>query len=118
MIAISPDRPEKLIESRKSKSLGFALYSDSQMNAASAMGIAFQLDDSTRKRYLGFGIDLEGDSGEGHGQLPVPSVFLVSASGEILWVYSNPNYKVRPENESLLKAARMSAQPSSTEAAQ
>jgi hypothetical protein len=81
------------------------------------MGIAFQLDEATRTRYLGFGIDLEEVSGEGHGQLPVPSVFLVSAGGEILWAYSNPDYKVRPENAALLKAARQAAQKS-TPAAQ
>ena len=74
------------------------------------MGIAFQLDEATRTRYLGFGIDLEEVSGEGHVQLPVPSVFLVSAGGEILWVYSNPDYKVRPENPALIKAARKAAQ--------
>lgn len=36
----------------------------------------------------------------------MPSVFLVAPGGEILWVYSNPDYKVRPENEAVLRAAR------------
>lgn len=81
------------------------------------MGIAFQLDRSTRKRYLGFGIDLAEVSGEDHGQLPVPSVFLVSAEGEILWVYSNPDYKIRPNNDHLMKAARKAA-PKSIQSAE
>lgn len=106
VIAISPDRPEKLIESRQAKGLGYALYSDSGLEAARAFGIAFQLDEHTRRRYKGFGIDLGEASGEGHGQLPVPSVFLVAPGGRILWVYSNPDYKVRPENERVLTAAR------------
>lgn len=106
MVAISPDRPEKLAESRRAKGLGYALLSDSRLAAARAFGIAFQLDEETRRQYARYGIDLEDASGEGHGRLPVPSVFLVEAGGAIRWVYSNPDYKVRPENQRLLEAAR------------
>ena len=56
--------------------------------------------------YRGYDIDLEAASGRTHHQLPVPSVFLVEAGGTIRWVYSNPDYKVRPENAALLEAAR------------
>ncbi len=66
----------------------------------------FQLDDKTVARYRKFGIDLDDASGLDHHQLPVPSVFLVEAGGTIRWVYSNPDYRVRPENEVLLAAAR------------
>ena len=52
------------------------------------------------------GIDLEKASGQDHLQLPVPSVFLVEPGGLIRWVYSNPDYEVRPENAALLEAAR------------
>lgn len=96
----------KLVESRKAKSIAYALYSDSDLHAARAFGIAFQLDEATREAYAGYGIDLADSAGEDHGQLPVPSVFLVDRKGFVRWVYSNPDYKVRPENEALLEAAR------------
>ncbi len=106
VIAISPDRPDHMVQSLEVKDLGYALYSDSDLAAARAFGIAFQLDDATLEAYRGYGIDLEAASGRPHHQLPVPSVFLVEAGGTIRWVYSNPNYKVRPENVALLEAAR------------
>jgi len=93
------------------KDLGYALYSDAGMEAARAMGIAYRVDEAQVERYRGFGIDLEEASGESHHELPVPSVFLVEQGGRILWVYSNPDYKVRPENERLLDAARAAAAP-------
>ncbi len=86
--------------------LGYTLYSDSALDAARAFGIAFQLEDEEVARYAKFGIDLEQASGQSHHQLPVPSVFLVETGGTIRWVYSNPDYKVRPENAALLDAAR------------
>ncbi len=106
MIAISPDLPEELSKSLEAKGLGYTLYSDSALTAARSFGIVFQLDDTEVARYAGYGIDLEAASGEDHHQLPVPSVFLVEAGGTIRWVYSNPDYQVRPDNVRLLEAAR------------
>jgi peroxiredoxin len=106
VVAISADRPAELVKSLEAKGLGYKLYSDSTLTAARAFGIAFQLDDAEVARYASFGIDLEAASGESHHQLPVPSVFLVEAGGTIRWVYSNPDYKVRPDNGRLLEAAR------------
>jgi peroxiredoxin len=106
VVAISPDRPEKMTKSLEVKDLGYALYSDSDLVAARAFGIAFQLDAATVAKYSGFGIDLEDASGNDRHQLPVPSVFLVERGGTIRWVYANPDYTVRPENAVLLGAAR------------
>jgi len=106
VIAISPDRPKELLESREAEGLGYALYSDSEMTAARAFGIAFQLSPEEVEKYAGYGIDLEDASGREHHQLPVPSVFLVAPGGEIRFTYSNPDYRVRPENAVLLEAAR------------
>lgn len=106
VVALSADRPEELVKSRRAKGLGYALYSDSELAAARAFGIAFQLDAETVADYAGYGIDLEAASGKDHHRLPVPSVFLIDAGGTIRWVYSNPDYRVRPENAALLEAAR------------
>lgn len=89
--------------------LGYRLFSDSPLTAARAFGIVYQLDAEEVRRYAGFGIDLEDASGQSHHQLPVPSVFLVERGGTIRWVYSNPDYRVRPDNAQLLEAARRHA---------
>ncbi len=111
VIAISPDRPAELSKSLEAKGLGYRLYSDSSLSAARAFGIAYQLDDEAVARYEGYGIDLEAASGRDHHQLPVPSVFLVDARRTIRWVYSNPDYRIRPDNADLLVAARQFAKP-------
>jgi peroxiredoxin len=106
VIAISPDRPAELQLSLKAKDLGYTLYSDSGLEAAKAFGIAFQLTEAEVALYGEYDIDLEAASGRDHHQLPVPSVFLVEAGGAVRWVYSNPDYEVRPDNAQLLEAAR------------
>ena len=111
VVAISSDRPAGLSKSLAAHALGYALYSDSSLAAARAFGIVFQLDDAEVAAYKSHGIDLEAASGQSHHQLPVPSVFLVDAGGTIRWVYSNPDYRVRPDNERLLEAARELSRP-------
>jgi peroxiredoxin len=106
VIAISADRPARLVKSLEEQDLGFTLYSDSSLTAARAFGIVWRLTDAEVAQYQGYGIDLEAASGYNHHQLPVPSVFLVDAGGTIRWVYSNPDHRVRPDNPTLLEAAR------------
>ena len=106
IIAISPDRPEKLAESIKKQNFNYLLLSDRKLIAARAFGIAFKVDDETVSQYKKRGIDLEDASGETHHFLPAPSAFVVDKEGIIKFAYTNPDYKVRVIPEVLLKAAR------------
>jgi len=107
VLAISPDRPEKLAESAVNREIGYTLLSDSKMNAARAFGIAFQVDAATVAKYRDeYEIDLEADSGEKHHQLPVPAAFVVDTDGVIAFSYVNPDYKQRIDPQLLLAAAR------------
>ena len=104
-MAVSPDRPSKIRESVIEKDLTYTLFSDSTLTAAKAFGIVWQADQALVDRYKTNGIDLEDASGLKHHQLPVPSVFLIQPGGAIGWVYSNPDYRIRPDNDQLLQAA-------------
>ncbi len=107
LLAISPDRPEKLQESISKNELGYTLLSDSPANAIKAFGLAFRVDDATVARYLRNGIDLEKDAGFDHHILPVPAVFVIDQAGIIKFSYVNPDYKTRINSELLITAARV-----------
>ncbi len=106
VLAISPDRPDKVQETREKFGFHYQLLSDSKMEAARGFGIAFKVDDATLQKYQGYGIDLDAASGETHHLLPVPSVFIAGTDGIIRFAYSNPDYKVRLEPEKVLAAAQ------------
>lgn len=106
LLAISPDRPEKLRAKPSHEHLPFTLYSDSKMHAAQAFGITFKVEDALVAKYKeSYGIDLEGDSGETHHLLPHPAVFIVDAGGTIRYAHVNPDYKVRMSPEEIIAAA-------------
>ncbi len=106
LVAVSPDRPEKLRPTREKQNLGYQLLSDSDMNAARALGIAFKVSSGTRETYDEYGIDLEEASGRDHHLLPVPAVFVVDRDGTIRFVHANPDYKSRLDPAVMMAVVR------------
>jgi peroxiredoxin len=106
IIAISPDKPEKLKAMIEAGDVGYQLLSDSSMTFARSVGLAFKVDDATLERYKGYGIDLEEASGESHHQLPVPAVLIVDGQNVVRFVHFDPDYTARLSAEPLVAAAR------------
>ena len=106
VLAISPDRPAKLRETAEKHRIEGILLSDSQMAAAQAFRVAYQVDSETLDQYKKYGIDLEDASGEKHHRLPVPAVFIAGADGVIQFTYANPDYTVRIRPDMLLAVAK------------
>ncbi len=109
IIAVSPDKPEKLPPTEERNSVKYTLVSDSQAEAIQAFGLAFRVDDSMVERLKGYNIDLEEHSGAKHHILPVPAVFLVGKEGKVLFHYVNPDYRVRLHSDIILAAAKAHA---------
>ncbi len=107
VLFLSADRPEILYSSLKeeNQALDYLILSDSKMEAASALGLAFRLSDETLARYREYGLDLAKASGESHNALPVPAVYVIDRSGMITYVYANPDYSVRLSAKEVRAAA-------------
>ena len=106
IIAISPDRPAKLLAKPDFGELPYTLLSDSSMTVSSAFGIAFKVDDALVEKYMdSYGIDLEGDSGETHHLLPHPAVYIADTDGVIQYAHVDPNYKERLDPDKILATA-------------
>lgn len=106
VLFLSTDRPELLYSSLKNADIKYTLLSDPQLLAAQAFHIAWHLDEQHYAEQLKWGIDLERTTGTKAHALPVPSVFIVDASGVIRFVYSNPDFHVRLSANDLWQAAK------------
>jgi peroxiredoxin len=105
VLFISTDRPDLLYWSLKDQKVSYTLLSDPGLRAAQAFHIAFHLDDAHYAEQLKWGVDLEKTTGTKAHALPVPSVFIIDASGVIRFVYSNPDFRIRLRAQELWKAA-------------
>lgn len=106
IMALSPDKPENLNKTIKKNDLEYTLVSDSKMNLIDALGLSFQVDEKTLKKYKLYGINLEKASGEAHNRLPVPAIIIANAEGIVTFTYVNPDYSVRADAGLVLAAAK------------
>ena len=105
IIAVSPERVEELTATMGKEKLDYTLLSDSKAELLRALGIGFQLDAETVKKYQGYGIDLEKSSGEPHHALPAPTALIYDEAGVLQFSYINPDYTARVPGTVLLAAA-------------
>jgi peroxiredoxin len=106
ILAISPDKPEKMRESIERHKLNYTLLSDSRLDLARKFGLAYRISRLVRLSLALHGIDPEGYSGETHHWLPVPAAYVVDPSGKVRFAYFNPDYTVRVDPEKLYQAAQ------------
>jgi peroxiredoxin len=109
VLAVSPDRPAKLLESVEDRELGYTLLSDADMSLTRTFGLAFELGEEEVARYARGGFDLVDASGHDHHLLPVPAVYLIDRDGLIRFAHWDPDYRQRIDIEDLLAAVRESA---------
>jgi peroxiredoxin len=106
VMAISPDRPDRLRDAMNRHNMRYLLLSDSTMNFARGFGIAFLAGKEMMDEFKKINIDIEAASNEKHHQLPVPSIFIVGTDGVIRFSYTNPDWKSKIDTNLLLAAAK------------
>ena len=102
LIGVSPDAVANSKSNHEKNDVPFPFYSDAQVEASSAFGLAFRVDDQTLTKYKGFGIDLESASGHQHQALPIPAVYVINQEGKIVFAHSDPDYRQRLEPNKVL----------------
>ncbi|MBL4708733.1 MAG: AhpC/TSA family protein [Flavobacteriales bacterium] len=109
IIAITPDDFMRLDTSiKKGKEIDYKLFSDKDINAISAFGIGWKINDELYAKYKDkYNMDVEWWSGSKHHVLPVPAVFVVS-EGKINYQHVDPKYSKRLSTNVLLSFLKSS----------
>ncbi|GAA3773692.1 peroxiredoxin-like family protein [Corallibacter vietnamensis] len=100
IIAISPDNYKNLKPTMQEDNVAYSLYSDPEAKLIQDIGIGFETP-SMAKMYIKKKTKMDATD-----ILPVPTVMVLNTSGEILFEYINPNYKVRLSESLLLSALK------------
>jgi len=96
LIAVTPESPENVSKTIQKTKASYPILHDEGLRIMNSYDVAFEVDNSTVKRYLTIGIDLEKANGSNGASLPVPAVFVISREGKILYRHFDPDYKRRP----------------------
>lgn len=101
IIAISPDAPAQLKETLDKQKLSYTLLSDSKAELIKAMGLAF----AAPEKYGSMLLKASGGGNTG-AVLPVPAVYVLDKNQKVTYVYTDPDYSKRLDEQELLKVLK------------
>lgn len=102
IVAVAPDVPMQIKKTKDKNNLSYTLVSDQDNTLAKKMGLSFQLDPETLKKYKGYGIDLASSQGNEGDTLPMPGTYVINSRGKVVYAFVDPNYKKRAEPQKVL----------------
>ena len=101
LVAITPEKPDHSFSTSEKNELEFQVLSDIGSNLARELNISFELPENLKPLYAQFGIEVEKHNGD--FSLPIPSTFIVSKEGEVLFRYLDLDYTKRLDPEEILR---------------
>lgn len=106
LVAISPEKPEAAKETSGKDKLEFMVVSDVKQEAMKGFKLVFALNESTKTKYKGYGVDLEKRNASKTWDLPHPGTFVIDKAGVIRYASVDTDYTKRPDPEEAMKALR------------
>ncbi len=105
-VAITPESPDHTVDTARKHELSYSVYSDNTQDVAKAYKVHFTLDEETRKKYKGYGIDLAASNASGTWELPAPATYVIDREGTIRYVWADWDYKKRADPDEVINALR------------
>ena len=102
LIAVSPQTADNSLSTAEKNQLQFTVLSDTNLEAAKAFGIAFEMPENLIDLYKSFGNDLSVVNGNGRWVLPLPATYVIGRDGKIIYAHVEADYRVRAEPAEVL----------------
>lgn len=109
LVAISPQTPDTSLSTVEKNELRFPVLSDSQLEAAKAFGVGFDMPAELVKLYSGIGHDLPVINGNGQWYLPIPATYVIGVDGRVLFAHLDADYRERAEPAVVMACLRQTA---------
>lgn len=106
VVAVSMESPEHALDTVEKNKLGYRVLVDETGETVKAFRLGFALDEGTKKRYEGFGIDLSTWNSNGSWELPAPAVYVIDTDGVIRYASADWDYRKRAGYEDALEVVR------------
>lgn len=107
LVVITPEKPDRHEAMLQKHSLHMRVLSDAKLDAARGFGLLYTLDEATRKKYGGYGVDLPSRNVTGTWELPHPATYVIDRDGTIRYAFARKDYTVRAEPAEVVGAVQM-----------
>ncbi len=102
-IALTPEKPDEAARTIEKGHLAYTVLSDPRHEAAKAFKVHFAVDDATREKYLGYGMDVGKANVSGTWELPAPATFVIDREGVIRYAFADWDYTKRADPDEVIR---------------
>ncbi len=96
LVALTPELPDKSLNTKEKNELQFEVLSDVGNKVAHTYGIVFELTDAVAKRYND-GFQLNAYNGDQSNTLPLAATYIIAKDGTITYAFLDADYRNRAE---------------------
>lgn len=104
LVAVSAQHPDGSLTMVEKHGLDFPVLSDPGNRVAGRLGILTAPTDDAREVQRSLGFELSEANADGTATIPMPTVAVVGADGELRWIDIRPDYTSRTEPGEILAA--------------
>ncbi len=101
-VAVTLEKPSEIEKMHKKIGPEMTILGDPAGKAAKAFNILFTVDDATKTKYKGFGIDVGASNADGQWTLPHPATFVIDRGGVIRYSFVNADYRFRASPDDVI----------------
>ncbi len=107
LVALTPELPDKSLDTKQKNELEFTVLTDLNHEVARDYGLVFKLTPKVRELYRGF-FDLTEFNGDeaGDEELPLAATYVIDGGGVVRWAFLDADYRKRAEPDEVLAAVR------------
>ncbi|MEI9992514.1 MAG: peroxiredoxin-like family protein [Rhizomicrobium sp.] len=118
LIAVSPQRGDRLVEIKTRHDFPFPVVTDADNALGRAFGILYSFDEPSRRAALKKGTPIGDVTGTGTWELPMPAVIVIGQDRVVAFADVSPDWLARTEAEPVVEAVRKLAASSQSIAAE
>jgi len=104
LVAISPEKPEKLQLTQNKTKASYTLLHDKEYKIADLFDVKFRPNAVTRTTYnTVLNADLKNAHSDDSQQLPIPATYIINTNGKVVWRQFDSDYKNRSKVDDIIK---------------
>ncbi|MRI31943.1 alkyl hydroperoxide reductase [Endozoicomonas sp. OPT23] len=106
LVAVSPELPESVQDTKTANDLSFTVLSDVGNEVAKAFGLVFTLSEKLQPVYNKFGLDIPARNGDQSWELPFPATFVIQPDKTVSLAFVSADYTQRLEPQEIVDHLR------------
>lgn len=103
VVAVTPEKPEGISKTIEKTKASYPILWDEDLKIMKAYDVAYEIPGNTLNRYRSTGINIEENNGKSGKYLPVPAIYIISQSMDVVYRFFETDYKKRPSVAEILK---------------